>query len=367
MKWLVLYLLEMGIEKTVNNIFAIIYKLKLKNKISREVERITNEFLNKYGNREYYNSLDRFLINNKVIKKLIEGCTDLTKNKKNYIELIQDIVNIYLQDYQKYELYRNEIEKSLKNIFEEAFLSINELNDIEHIKLTNVISKKIDESNYNIKCEIQDATKLIINEYKKNFKNNIDDYQLMIINQDISEVHNFDRPLPLSRIAKRKDLVDQLISQLKQDNWIHLYGGIWSGKTQLLYLISERILDYKWIDLDSLDTNNIISNIKYIMQSLCKKVGNSSQEIIDNFVGIIPKKSIILIDGIQLKHINLKGFSALLGSLFQSCVDNDIKIISSGYCDIKIQMQDYIGNEHISSLNIPSLNSKRNIIYRRAN
>lgn len=357
LEWLALCLLEIGIEKNINNFFAFIYKLKLKNKISKEVERITNEFLNRYGNREYYNSLDRFFTNNKVIKKLIGECADLTKNKKNYIELIQYIVIIYLRDNDQYETYKNEIEICLKSIFEEAFQSINELSDIEHVKLTNIISKKMDESTYNIKCELQDATKLIINEYRKNSKNNIDDYQLMSIDQYKFEVHCLDRPFPLSRIAMRKDLVDLLINKLKQENWIHLYGGIWSGKTQLLYLISERVMDYKWIDLDSLDGNNIITNIKYIMQSLCRKVGYSTQEIIDNFIGIIPKKSLILIDGIQLKHINLKGFSALLGSLYQSCIDNDIKIVSSGYCDIKFQMQDYIGNENISSLNIPALNT----------
>ena len=38
--------------------------------------------------------------------------------------------------------------------------------------------------------------------------------------------------------------------RVKSQNKIHIWGETWSGKTQFLKLISDRVYSYKYIDLD---------------------------------------------------------------------------------------------------------------------
>ncbi len=58
----------MSVENGLNNVLILLYKAKDRSKIQNEVKRITADFLDKYGNREYNNLLDSYYTNNKVIK-----------------------------------------------------------------------------------------------------------------------------------------------------------------------------------------------------------------------------------------------------------------------------------------------------------
>ena len=53
----------------------------------------------------------------------------------------------------------------------------------------------------------------------------------------------------------REDEVTYILKELKEKTWIHIWGEIWSGKTQFLKLISDRVYSYKYIDLDKINGN----------------------------------------------------------------------------------------------------------------
>lgn len=164
-----------------------------------------------------------------------------------------------------------------------------------------------------------------------------------------------ERPFPVTMMASRDELVDKLILNLKNINWIHIYGEIWSGKTHLLYLLSEKVFDYKWLSLDGLYDDNIIFHLKSSMQYVTNKFASNTQEILDNYVCSMSPKSVLFIDGIQTKHINSNEFLALLGALYRACINKDIKLITSGYSDFNNEMYNYISKGDFYSESIPGL------------
>ncbi|MDE6389112.1 MAG: hypothetical protein K2L82_15035 [Lachnospiraceae bacterium] len=62
--------------------------------------------------------------------------------------------------------------------------------------------------------------------------------------------------------------------RVKSQNKIHIWGETWSGKTQFLKLISDRVYSYKYIDLDKNNMNCGIEDIKEEVERYAKAAGN---------------------------------------------------------------------------------------------
>lgn len=359
LKWLIELLVQKKIDNTLNSLNTFFQRSKFKKQIGIQGQRIVGEFLSRYGNREYYNSLDRYVSNNKVIKHLVIACGDMITNQKSYIELIQQIVKHYLSEYPQYEKYRDEIEICLKGLFEDAFKCINELEETENIKLANIITKKLDENHHRYECTVEKLMQRFIQKIKASYNGNVSECTWALADLKSMENTNFEIPKQIVKGSKRIRLVSEQINLLKKNDWVHIYGGIWSGKTQLLLLISEKVLDYRWIDLDRLNCGDIVSNIKVAMQVMANKEGRTTKEIINNFIKTIANKGVLFIDGIQTEYIRSKSFCEFMGVLYECCYENEIKIVSSGYSDIKEALiRDYVSMEKIISNKVLPLSTE---------
>jgi len=353
MEWFAALLIEKVILDKYDGIIAYIYKVKYKVKIYNLAKNIEQDFLKQYGNETYYHPLDRYFTNNKIVNKIIVAANDIGQSRKNYIELIQDIVNDFLLENNLYENYRNDIELCIKKLFDQVFIVANKIINIDEKKLINNISRKMDDNTQEIKKSIQDASDRIIADYYKK-TSQVEPFQMTSIT--LSSLEGcLERPMAIRKFSMRNRLVSKTLIHLKTVNWIHIYGSFWSGKTMFLYLLSEKVMDYKWINLEYFDNDDIVESIKKVFQYESKETGFSTKEIISNFVSRMSKRSILFLDGIQYKHANSCGFLTFFYELYNICSLNEVKIITSGYCDMQSQVAQYIKLSDTLSMRIPFL------------
>ena len=103
MEWLALEIISIFVAKGVDyftGILGSIRKLRLKNQLKK---RLSSGILKNYGNEVFYNDLDAFLMQNKVISKTIENCYDASpseyKSQKAYVEFY---IRMFEEKYPQY-------------------------------------------------------------------------------------------------------------------------------------------------------------------------------------------------------------------------------------------------------------------------
>lgn len=139
MEFAVSSILNIIMEAEKNTFFGIwgkIRLLKLKRKLYRNIFK---EILKKYGNEIYYNDLDNFLTENKVIYNIIKNGMDVSIFEyRSKGQMITYYIGLFMGDYPKYCGYYNEIRGLFCKYFEVIFQTLNEMDSEETRIICNV-------------------------------------------------------------------------------------------------------------------------------------------------------------------------------------------------------------------------------------
>lgn len=110
------------------------YRIKVT--LKREIE---SKLLRQYGNEMYYHHFDGFIINEKVIPKLIENNINTNCfNYKSKSEVIKYYVQLFLEKYPEYKIYSKDFYGILGRCFEIIFKTLNKYETEEIRTICNV-------------------------------------------------------------------------------------------------------------------------------------------------------------------------------------------------------------------------------------
>jgi len=132
--------------------------------------------------------------------------------------------------------------------------------------------------------------------------------------------------LTMNNGSNRQKPISELINMLINYSWIHIYGEIWSGKTQLLALLAERIGNVEFIDLELYSINQI-----------------------NNIINNIEEESVLVID--NLPNVSSEHIKSLISTV-KTINNKNVKVVSSGYNDLKL-LRDYNTDNFFVSYPIP--------------
>lgn len=130
--------------------------------------------------------------------------------------------------------------------------------------------------------------------------------------------------------SDKESFVRQVLSNLRQRNWIHLYGKVFSGKTQALIRIAERVGSYAWI---SVDEESFLS--------------------IELSALTLPEQTVIILDGIP-RASNTKVKQKCLEILSQ-VQKKKCKLITSGYENIEPYIKGYLEQDSFLTIELLGL------------
>ena len=133
-------------------------KKKLKKTIFRKI-------LDKHGNEIYYNALDTFMSEKKVIYNIIINCVSMPIDKyKSKSQIITYYIELFLKEYPKHSNYRSDIYEIFQKCFEEIFGVLNSMSTDENVrKICNFLKELIGELSY----KMEEKTDILLDEYKK--------------------------------------------------------------------------------------------------------------------------------------------------------------------------------------------------------
>lgn len=273
------------LEKGFKNIFS---KFRLKKRLKMTCCQIIDSILSDFQNEIYYNDLDKYLYNNKVLSNYIALCvsTDITDNH-NIISFISEKVDIFLSQYPQYVAQKSRIHSTISKIFMVAFNSLNQIED-ENIRSAVTILKqhaisiektlssmetKLDslgrKSDENTSKVLECIDKIVSKEGKSSFEMVYSIIAASFVVPDID----------INKICKRESVTVEINGILSSYDWLHLMGSVWSGKTITAILLKYTLQNSFWIDFS---LNDPISTIK-AFRTVCE----SKSINLTNYVVII--------------------------------------------------------------------------------
>ena len=127
------------LEDGFKNIFS---KFKLKKRLKMISCQITDSILSDFQSEIYYNDLDKYLSNNKVLSNYLTLCmsTDISENH-NIFSFISEKVDIFLCKHPQYVAQKSRIHSTISKIFIVAFDSVNAIED-ENIRAAVTVLKQ---------------------------------------------------------------------------------------------------------------------------------------------------------------------------------------------------------------------------------
>lgn len=143
MEWLALEIISIFVAKGVDyftGILGSIRKLRLKNQLKK---RLSSGILKNYGNEVFYNDLDAFLMQNKVISKTIENCYDASpseyKSQKAYVEFY---IRMFEEKYPQYIAYHMIITTIVQQCYDIVFQTLNSSSN-DSVRIVCNITKEL--------------------------------------------------------------------------------------------------------------------------------------------------------------------------------------------------------------------------------
>ncbi len=122
-------------------------------------EKLENEVLERYGNEMFYDDLCKAMMKNSNLERVLKRCKNrLLTDDKDDSEVISEIMrgmNIQLYNY-------DNVKSGINYIMQQAFLSFNELVDVENIKLKNIIMLEGDKVQNCVKAVQKDFEKILV-------------------------------------------------------------------------------------------------------------------------------------------------------------------------------------------------------------
>ena len=253
------------IKPLIGNFFS---QLKIKNDIRKISDELNHEILEAFGNEIYFNDLDRFLYNNKVISNFINSCKSTSTNDYESINsYINTRVDRFIHEYPHYHLHKNIIAATIEKIFRMTFEKLNTIDQPELRSVTNILKEYIvyvDNKLSNIEKKGDEILSLLQDNFLK-------EGNVPIENITSITTAPFVFPeIDMNYICKRDSVIQEILDYSSQNNWIHIKGSTWSGKTFTAILLSKKLENSLWIDFSYGDPRNIINSFmkSYDIQSL---------------------------------------------------------------------------------------------------
>lgn len=124
--------------------------------------------------------------------------------------------------------------------------------------------------------------------------------------------------------SEKDRYVKKLTSDLRNCHWVHIYGKMFTGKTQTLIRVAEHVASYMWITVKEEEFQNV--SIKEID---------------------LPEDTVVIIDGIP--NVAKPGIKEKCIQILSECKEKKCKLITSGYEDAAVFTKGFVlPNELIS-------------------
>lgn len=317
-------------------------------KLKKALESMFTEFKKKYEFEIFYNDLDGFFSVNKLVQKLVKNSISLWKERSSFLDTVYDIADNFISEFPQYSPYRTSICNGLLDIFGFCFDKINgEIENEDLQKVTNQILLDNNRNQEKIADSVKQVKDLLERKEGTTFGNGL---SIQIRKKDI----DFSMITRCMNGSERENEVTYILKKLKEKTWIHIWGEIWSGKTQFLKLISDRVYSYKYIDLDRINMNYSIEDI-YIDMAVCSDCDSESKEnIVDAFLRKYLLDGVLFVDGIHEAILEDKLVELI--SLFSTkCREKGVKFITCGYMDITTILKVQCDVSDVFVYNLPNL------------
>ncbi|MDO8139588.1 NACHT domain-containing protein [Streptococcus mutans] len=288
-------LVENLLTEMLGNYFkGILGKIKLKCFTKRLKDEIGDSILKQYGKKEYYLDFDRFLIEQNVLDKIIKNFLnqDILQSK-TVNQSVDYYLNLFIEEYPKYKLYKNDFKQIIQKYFEIIFKQLNTLDTHESQALSRIIkeiSNGLDEQLQYLKLIVDDNNAMLKQAVNGTFR--IRSYITTLLTtsgESFVQSDYFERYLfQDTEGSKEKDSLDILLQYHK----VVLVGEAGSGKTfetfKLINQLCTKYSNYQLIPIyiplmeyeDSLGT--LFEIIQSKMEPFCE--GNSNEAIKQLFV-----------------------------------------------------------------------------------
>lgn len=345
MEWLISVFLEEFVLTCKGNILK---KYSEKRKLKKALESMFAEFKKKYEFEIFYNDLDGFFAVNKLVQKLVKNSISLWKEKSSYLDIVNDIADKFISEFPQYSPYRTSICNGLQDIFGFCFDKMNgEIENEDLQKATNQILLDNNRNQEKISDNVKQVKNLLERKEGTTFG---DELSIQIKKKDI----DFSVISRCINGSERENEVTYILKKLKEKTWIHIWGEIWSGKTQFLKLISDRVYSYKYIDLDKINGNYGVEDIYMDMDVCCDNGCESKENIVDAFLEKYLLDGVLFVDGIHEAILGDKLVELI--SLFSAgCREKGVKFITCGYMDITAVLKAQCDVSNVFVYNLPNL------------
>ena len=124
--------------------------------------------------------------------------------------------------------------------------------------------------------------------------------------------------------------VNKLTSDLRSCHWIHIYGKMFTGKTQTLIRVAEHVASYMWITVKEEEFQNV--SIKEID---------------------LQEDTVVIIDGIP--NMAKPGIKEKCIQILSECKEKKCKLITSGYEDAAVFTKGYVLPNELISMELNGL------------
>lgn len=139
-------------------------------------------------------------------------------------------------------------------------------------------------------------------------------------------------PYKYQQGSDKRELMQQMISGLRSHLWIHIYGKLFTGKTQALIRVAERLGSYIWISVEE----------------------SSFLEMQTTQLSL-EEDAVIILDGIP--NIAMSGVKEKCLQLLEECRRRKCRLITSGYEDIAPFLKGYVGGDELVCIEISGFTS----------
>ncbi|MDK2801351.1 MAG: hypothetical protein PWQ70_2970 [Clostridiales bacterium] len=107
-------------------------------------KKLFHEVLDKYGNRPFYNELDKFLSTNKVFHNVIINCESTPIHQyKSRSHMIHYYVQLFAERYPNYTCYQSEIYSIIQRCFDVIYSTLNDMSSDENVRIISNIAKEL--------------------------------------------------------------------------------------------------------------------------------------------------------------------------------------------------------------------------------
>jgi|GEM_PF-4651627 len=331
----------------------------LKAKVEEAYESASNVFYNKYGD-EYGDELSSFLVRQQnidvVVKSLFYGSDDISEemiNKKSFdgyknvtSKVVIDFINILEDEFHK-DFYLDKI------LTEKAFINDTRKEQYEIKQELKKHNKGIE----GLKAFFGDALDKSITTLRK--KVGLD---IAISQEKLSSPNSDYSPPPLVLNGSiREKTISGCVEELNKTTWLHIIGGIGTGKTQLLSLISDSYKGKKiWLSMSGLEEGEVITKINTSLAEATNTQLDDSEDWLSKAISKLELGDILIFDDFLTTLSNSK-LNEMIVNFTQKCAQEGVILLSSGTHDINSRVKHQLGSKTAISKHIPGF-SKDEVI-----